>query len=311
MSEFDREAETRVAVPHDIEVAGSGETCVVAIYTPDPANLGRRYVLNAGVTTVGRDADNDIVLESSNVSRRHARFEERGGHIFLLDEHSTNGTYVNDEPSRVALHQLRRGDQIRVGDTILKFLAGADVEAQYHETIFRFTITDGLTNVGNKKYLSQVLEKEIVRAKRHGRSLSLLMLDIDFFKKVNDTYGHAIGDEVLMAIGDRLSRHLRSFDTVARWGGEEFVVIMPEAEARVAMAVAERLRKKIAEQPVTVRHDVGQLSITVSIGIAVAGDDIQNPDDLLRAADAAMYEAKSQGRDRVVKAEPAPAAKRA
>ncbi len=108
-----------------------------------------------------------------------------------------------------------------------------------------------------------------------------------------------------------ISSHLRSFDTVARWGGEEFVVIMPEAEARVAMAVAERLRKKIAEQPVTVRHDIGQLNITVSIGIAVAGDDILNPDDLLRAADAAMYEAKSQGRDRVFKAEPAPAAKRA
>lgn len=172
-------------------------------------------------------------------------------------------------------------------------------------------LIDSLTGLYNRRYLTAHLAALMDRGLRTRKPLALLMVDVDHFKKVNDTHGHAVGDEVLTAIADRLSRHLRSFDTVARWGGEEFVVIMPEAEARVAVAVAERLRARIAEQPVIVKHEVGQLNVTVSIGVAVAGDDLMTPDDLLRAADAAMYEAKRQGRNRVVKADAPQAAKRA
>ena len=172
-------------------------------------------------------------------------------------------------------------------------------------------LIDSLTGLYNRRYLTAHLAALMDRGLRTKKPLALLMVDVDHFKKVNDSYGHAVGDEVLMAVADRLSRHLRSFDTVARWGGEEFVVIMPEAETRVAMAVAERLRTKMSEQPVTVRHAVGKLNVTVRIGVAIAGDDITTPDDLLRAADSAMYEAKRQGRDRIIKADATPAAKRA
>jgi two-component system cell cycle response regulator len=173
-------------------------------------------------------------------------------------------------------------------------------------------LIDSLTGLYNRRYLTAHLAALMDRGLRTKKPLALLMVDVDHFKKVNDSYGHAVGDEVLMAVADRLSRHLRSFDTVARWGGEEFVVIMPEAETRVAMAVAERLRTKMSEQPVTVRHEVGKLNVTVSIGVAIAGDDITTPDDLLRAADSAMYEAKRQGRDRIIKADAIiPTAKRA
>ena len=166
-------------------------------------------------------------------------------------------------------------------------------------------LIDSLTSLYNRRYLTAHLAALMDRTLRTGKPLSLLMIDVDHFKVVNDTYGHAVGDEVLIAIADRLSRHLRSFDTVARWGGEEFVVVMPEAEARVALAVAERLRRKIADEPVPVKHDVGQLELTISIGVAVSGDELATPDDLLRGADAAMYEAKRQGRNRVILTDPA------
>jgi len=173
-------------------------------------------------------------------------------------------------------------------------------------------LNDSLTGLYNRRYLTAHLAALMDRTMRTGKALSLLMIDVDHFKIVNDTYGHAIGDEVLIAVGERLSRHLRSFDTVARWGGEEFVVVMPEAEPRVAHAVAERLRARIADEPIPVKHEVGQLSVTISIGIAISGDGLDNPDDLLRAADGAMYEAKRQGRNRVTEADPsALAAKRA
>jgi two-component system cell cycle response regulator len=173
-------------------------------------------------------------------------------------------------------------------------------------------LNDSLTGLYNRRYLTAHLAALMDRTLRTGKALSLLMIDVDHFKVVNDTYGHAIGDEVLIAVGERLSRHLRSFDTVARWGGEEFVVVMPEAEARVALAVAERLRARIADEPIPVKHAVGQLSVTISIGVAISGDGLANPDDLLRAADGAMYEAKRQGRNRVSEADlGALAAKRA
>jgi two-component system cell cycle response regulator len=173
-------------------------------------------------------------------------------------------------------------------------------------------LNDSLTGLYNRRYLTAHLAALMDRTLRTGKALSLLMIDVDHFKVVNDTYGHAIGDEVLIAVGERLSRHLRSFDTVARWGGEEFVVVMPEAEARVALAVAERLRARIADEPIPVKHAVGQLSVTISIGVAISGDGLANPDDLLRAADGAMYEAKRQGRNRVSEADlDALAAKRA
>jgi two-component system cell cycle response regulator len=165
-------------------------------------------------------------------------------------------------------------------------------------------LIDSLTGLYNRRYLTAHLAALMDRNQRSGKSLSLLMVDVDHFKTINDTYGHATGDEVLAAIADRLSRNLRNFDTVARWGGEEFVVVMPEAEERIALVVAERLRSKVAEVPIPVQHAAKEIPTTISIGVVIAGDDLGTPDDLLRAADAAMYEAKRQGRNRVVKADP-------
>ena len=162
--ESDHDIKTRVTTLEELKVQRKGDDCLVVIYAPVASDLGRRHVLDQEMITIGRDRENDIVLDSDSVSRRHARIEHRDARIYLTDLDSTNGTYVNDDNEPVRDCQLRRGDQVKIGDTIFKYLSGSDVEAQYHETIFNMTITDGLTDVGNKKRLDQLVQKEILPA---------------------------------------------------------------------------------------------------------------------------------------------------
>ncbi len=169
-----------------------------------------------------------------------------------------------------------------------------------YERNISLALTDSLTGLHNRRYLTSHLAALFERAERVQKPLAVLMIDIDHFKPVNDTYGHAVGDEVLRVVANRLSQHLRSFDTVARWGGEEFVVVMPEADGTVAAAVAERLRRKVAGQKIPVSALVGEIAVAVSIGVAVTGPGVASGDDLLKAADAALYAAKRSGRNRVV-----------
>lgn len=294
--ESDHEIKTRVTTLEELRIEQQGDDCLVVIYSPNEADLGRRHVLTKRVISVGRDRDNDIVLDSDSVSRRHCRVEHRDGHVFVLDLDSTNGTFVNDDGEPVTEMQLRKGDHLKVGDSIFKFLAGSDVEAQYHEAIFKLTITDGLTDIGNIKHLKQTLEKEIPRANRHGRDLSLLMMDIDHFKAVNDTYGHLAGDSVLRDLAHLTRDRLRPDDVFGRYGGEEFCAILPETSLEGSAKIAEDLRARIEEHAFTVEGEV--IQVTISIGIA----DLRKGMDLtafFKCADEQLYRAKHAGRNRV------------
>jgi len=173
-----------------------GTDCIVVIYTKEPTLLGKRFELDTSPFRIGRGADCNIVLEGDSVSRRHAHFVQRDTQWFAVDDGSTNGTYVNDEQIGRE-YALANGDRVKVGPTIFKYLTGQDVEAQYHEEIYRMTIIDGLTQAHVKRYLLEALEKEMIRARRHARDLSLIMFDIDHFKKINDFHGHLAGDFVL------------------------------------------------------------------------------------------------------------------
>ncbi len=297
----DHDIKTRVTTLEELKVQRKGDDCLVVIYTPVESDLGRRHVLDKETITIGRDRENDIVLDSDSVSRRHARIEHRDSRIYVTDLDSTNGTYVNDEADPVSNCQLRRGDQVKIGDTIFKYLSGSDVEAQYHETIFNMTITDGLTDVGNKKRLDQVVQKEIPRATRHRRELALLMIDIDHFKDVNDTYGHLAGDSVLREMASILQKRLRPDDELGRYGGEEFAALLPETSLEGAVKIADDLRKLVEGHPFVVEGE--QIKITVSIGVA----ELQPGMDakaFFRASDEQLYKAKNGGRNRVC---PAPA----
>lgn len=277
---------------------------VVIIYSPDPHSLGKRYTLDKDALTIGRGRGNDIILDVDSVSRRHARLERRADRTILVDLGSTNGTFVND--LQVKTHALGRGDQIRIGDTIFKFLSGSDAEAQYHEAIYRMTIVDGLTGAYNMRYFHEQLESELARAHRYDRPLALVMIDIDHFKRVNDTYGHQVGDEVLVGLANVLMRELRGTDEVFRWGGEEFMVLLEETSQKHLSEVAERLRAAVEAANLLERS-----TVTISIGgthIGVnEGEDVVYP-----RADEALYASKRDGRNRVTISEladkPAPLA---
>jgi diguanylate cyclase (GGDEF)-like protein len=273
---------------------GAGHDCLVVIYAPSSNQLGKRFTITDGAVQIGRGMENQVVLHSDSVSRQHARVEVRGGNYFLVDMHSTNGTYVNDEPVQDA--PLRRGDQIKVGDTILKFLSGADLESQYHETIYKMTIMDGLTGIHNKRYFVEQLDRELSRAARHGRPLTLVIADIDHFKNVNDEFGHLAGDHVLKEVAQLAKGRLRPDDVIARYGGEELAVILPETDLAGGVRIADELRKMVATQTFTFEDE--DIDVTISCGVAELEPEWRSY-DFVRAADERLYEAKRAGRNRV------------
>lgn len=272
----------------------SAQDCLVVIYSPSSNQLGKRFSLGDGRVRIGRGLENDVVLHSDSVSRRHARIEIRGGGYRLVDMHSTNGTYVNDE--LVEDVQLTRGDQIKVGDTIMKFLSGADLESQYHETIYRLTIVDGLTGVHNKRYFVEQLDRELSRAARHGRPLAMVICDIDHFKNVNDEFGHLAGDHVLKEVAQLCKSRIRPDDVIARYGGEELAMILPETDLAGGVLIANELRMRIASAAFVFEDE--DIDVTVSCGVAQL-DPSWGSYDFVKAADSQLYEAKRRGRNRV------------
>ncbi|MDO8494137.1 MAG: GGDEF domain-containing protein [Deltaproteobacteria bacterium] len=175
---------------------------------------------------------------------------------------------------------------IMVANQIALALANANLYSKTKE----LSLVDELTSVYNRRHFGQVMQIEWKRSVRFHRPLSLLMIDADHFKKYNDTYGHPKGDQVLKAIGKLLLGNLREVDTVARFGGEEFVILLPDTDKKGALSVAEKLRK-LVEQNIA--------AVTVSIGVATYPDDVKEMDDLIDHADIALYQAKDYGRNRV------------
>ena len=295
VNDFDEKTRvTQVSQEQPSEQASAND-CLVVIYTKEPTLLGKRFVLDQALTRVGRGADNQIVLDGDSVSRRHAHFERRTSAWYVVDDGSTNGTYVNDEQIPEG-EQLQNNDRIKVGPTIFKFLSGADAEAKYHEEIYRMTIVDGLTQIHNKRYLFEALERELMRARRHERALSLFMFDIDYFKRINDEYGHLAGDYVLRELAEVVQERIRRDEVFARYGGEEFAIMLPETELEGAVTLAGTLREKVAEHRFSFQGE--SISVTVSLGCAS-----MEPDDtataIIARADEKLYEAKRSGRNRV------------
>ena len=295
MGQYDSER-TRVtqihrAEGHGDEPAKPGEACIIVIYGPE---LGKRLQLGTAPFAIGRSSKSDLFLDQESVSRNHARISFDGTHYWVADLQSTNGTFVNDEPVRE--QRLRDGDQVRVGRSILKFMTGENVEMHYHEEIYRLMTVDGLTQVYNRRYFNEALEREYNRSKRYDRALSLIAFDIDHFKKCNDTYGHLAGDNLLRLMSTAVKARLRREDIFARTGGEEFVVIFPATGIRASVEAIRRLQNELARSAFA--HESHQRVVTFSGGAAEwrEGEALS---DLLERADAAMYNAKHQGKNQV------------
>jgi len=257
-------------------------------------DLAKKFDLDSQCR-IGRGPTCDIVVDQDSVSRLHALILNEEGRVSVRDAGSTNGTFVNDEPVAGEL-RLRNGDLIKVGRTVFKFLASNNLEAAYHDEVYRLTTLDGLTQVFNRRYFEETLEREVSRCRRYERNLSLVLLDLDLFKKVNDCFGHLAGDAVLKGVASTIRARVRREDVLARFGGEEFAVILPEIDLEGACTLAEKARALIEETEF--RFDGQRVPVTLSAGVASLGrrDDAGG---LISRVDERLYEAKNTGRNRV------------
>ncbi len=267
--------------------------CVVVIHGE---GLGRRADIHDAPVLIGRSHEADFTILHNSVSRQHCRILRDGTHCRIEDLGATNPTRINGRKLEGSA-ELADGDQITVGESILKFIAQDSVEARYHEEIYQLAVHDPLTDLHNRRHFVEMADREIVQALRHGRPLTLCIIDVDLFKPINDRYGHISGDEVLRRIGALVRQQARSGDIAARIGGEEFALLLPECTLEDAIATAERLRASVeaARFPL----DGEDQRLTISIGVATLADGCASRGALMAAADAALYRAKDEGRNRV------------
>ncbi len=262
------------------------------------STAGRVHVLPNDVTTIGRGSDCTIIFDDTTLSRTHARITQEAELYLLTDCDSLNGCYVN--LARQSEAPLQHGDRVQVGTGVrLQFQLVNQEEQRVLVRMYEAAVLDGLTGLTNRRALDERIVSELAYAVRHQTELCVIMLDIDFFKKVNDTHGHLAGDEVIRTIAKLLQRGIRCEDLAARYGGEEFVVVTRGIPIIGAANLAERLRVAIAER--VIEHGDEQLSVTASFGVASLANMPGEPNaaSLLEAADRALYTAKSSGRNRV------------
>jgi diguanylate cyclase (GGDEF)-like protein len=293
---MEKVTETWVTAPDRLIAATLRDACLVHIYPTGPG-MGCRYSLGEAPVVLGRGADCDIRINDHSVSRRHARIQPGTDGYYAVDLQSTNGTFVNNVPATIC--KLRDGDYLRVGNCIYRFLAGGNVEAEYHEEIYRLTIIDALTEIHNKRYLLEFLDRELSRSSRYGRPLSLILFDLDHFKEVNDDIGHLGGDHTLRTLAFLVRSCIRKEELFARYGGEEFAIVLPETDPKGALVVAERIRALVGEHPF--EYESKTYAVTLSLGLAsTCGDTPLTPAELIGKADERLFQAKREGRNRVV-----------
>ncbi len=285
------------------------------------------------IYTMGRGGNCDIRINDKSISREHCRIQWQGNSIVINDTDSTNGIFVNNR--KISKAAVKDGDFITLGQTTISVrivprddetltpsdtlvmeqklkmileeiddpgLAGKLKEIKRiferkKRKLSELAYKDGLTGLYNRRFFNKELEKEITRVKRYGTSVSLLLMDLDHFKKLNDTYGHQKGDQVLIDVSDLILKNSRRMDIPCRYGGEEIAVILPQTELSRAVILAEKLRRMIQES--TAGKGV---EVTVSIGAAGYTPLTDTPETMISEADTQLYKAKNNGRNQVCSA---------
>lgn len=255
---------------------------------------------------LGRALEADVRVNDPKISRKHASINtiyssDNGDATYILtDLSSRNGTFLNGQ--KITSEALQPGDKITIGEHILRFEFLDEIDREYHRQIHRLLSHDDLTGLLSSRSFFSELRRESARARAENRSFCVLMMDVDHFKKVNDTYGHLTGNKTLEEIGYCITQNLRSGDVAARFGGEEFAAFLLDATLPQALVAAERIRSEIEAAEFSVIRQ-GKLAekhhVTISIGVANFPDDSNDVIELVEMADSALYRAKREGRNRI------------
>jgi diguanylate cyclase (GGDEF)-like protein len=279
--------------------------------------IGIPIPLERDVVVLGRALEADVRLNDSRASRLHARInvevDKSSGQIVfrITDLGSTNGTLVNGETITEAL--LSNGDKIVIGDHLFRFDMFDEMDREFQQQIHRLLGHDELTGLLTSKSFFSELQREADRAEQESRPFCVLMMDVDYFKRVNDTYGHLVGSRALEQMGVLIKKALRSGDVAARFGGEEFAAFLLDADYAQGLVAAERVRQAVAEHRFSAARRGGTepaegLRITISVGVAAYPDDAKDPLQLVELADSALYRAKRNGRNLICAYRPSLAA---
>lgn len=259
--------------------------------------MGQQVLLAEGEFVFGRSKDANVVVEDEAISRYHFKIKVKDKVATIEDLNSTNGTFVNDR--RIKQKVLEVNDKIRISSaTVLRFSYVDLIDRNSHERFYEMALYDPVTMAHTKRYFLDRLQHEFSHSGRRNFPLSLIIYDLDFFKKINDTHGHPAGDFILQKVAEATKTVIRTEDIFARYGGEEFVVLMRDAKEDQAVSLAERLRKKIEQADFV--FEGKKIPVTLSAGVACFLDsNFKEPQALVKAADEYLYFSKSNGRNRV------------
>jgi len=275
---------------------------MITIVQGSDIDFGKIYSFPGETICIGRDRNNEIQLDDPKVSKKHCEisaiktddFEQ----FIIKDLDSTNGTYVNGQS--ISQRILSTGDKIKLGETVICFNYKDEIEEEYHAKLFTFAAVDSLTNLYNRRYILNEMENQFKIARRNNRLFSLIIIDIDDFKLINDTFGHQAGDEFLRQTASTINHALREQDICGRFGGEEFLIILPETDIEGAFQLANRIRKRIEESELL--HNGNSIKATISAGVSRFDSRIDSTKTLFEMADHALYDAKYSGKNKVIKA---------
>ncbi|HZL18042.1 MAG TPA: GGDEF domain-containing protein [Polyangia bacterium] len=288
---------TRMAPTPEAPIVAEGRSAAAYLVVLSGSSVGEMYRLDQERVLIGRGDKADLRLIDDGISREHAQIVRDGGQMFLEDLGSTNGTYRNGE--RVKREALAEGDKILVGSTtILKFSYQDRLDEMFQRQMSESALRDGLTHAFNKRYFNERIDSEFQYANRHRTPLSLVFIDIDHFKRINDVHGHQAGDAVLTQLATLLMSMLSEEEVFARYGGEEFAIVARGSTLEVGAALSEKIRAAVAGH--SFGHDGAAIPVTVSVGVAAApAAGIASAAELVARADETMYAAKRSGRNRV------------